>query len=85
MDVETPNVSATTNDERTPLIDRAPRGRATKPAAWVWATVLIACFAGVIFLGVSGNVNLPILEHVPGGVEQSASVAVPLRLGDSAL
>ena len=55
MDVETPNVSATTNDERTPLINRTPRARITKPAAWVWAIVMVTCLAGVIFLGVSGN------------------------------
>ena len=57
MDVETPNVSATTNDERTPLIDRTPRARVTKPAAWVWAIVMLTCLAGVIFLGVSGNLH----------------------------
>ena len=55
MDVETPNVSVTTNDERTPLVDRTPRARVTKPAAWVWAIVMLTCLAGVIFLGVSGN------------------------------
>ena len=57
MDVETPNVSATTNDERTPLINRTPRARITKPAAWVWAIVMVTCLAGVIFLGVSGNLH----------------------------
>jgi hypothetical protein len=55
MDVETPNVSVTTNDERSPLI--TPRARVTKPAAWVWAIVMVTCLAGVIFLGVSGNDN----------------------------
>jgi len=57
MDVETPNVSATTNGERTPLINRTPRARITKPAAWVWAIVMVTCLAGVIFLGVSGNLH----------------------------
>jgi len=55
MDVETPNVSVTTNDLRTPLVDRTPRARVTKPAAWVWAIMMLTCLAGVIFLGVSGN------------------------------
>jgi hypothetical protein len=55
MAVETPNVSVTTNDELTPLVDRTPRARVTKPAAWVWAIVMLTCLAGVIFLGVSGN------------------------------
>ena len=57
MHVETPNVSVTTNDERTPLIDRTPRARVTKPAAWVWAIVMVTCLAGVVFLGVSGNLH----------------------------
>ena len=57
MDVETPNVSVTTNDELTPLVDRTPRARVTKPAAWVWAIVMLTCLVGVIFLGVSGNLH----------------------------
>jgi hypothetical protein len=55
MDVETPNVSVTTNDERTPLI--TPRALVMKPAAWVWAVVMVTCLAGVIFLSVSGNLH----------------------------
>ena len=72
MDVETPNVSATTNDERTPLIDRAPRARVTKPAAWVWAIVMVTCLAGVIFLGVSGNLHQNM--GVSGNLEDAAAV-----------
>ena len=72
MDVETPNVSATTNDERTPLIDRTPRARVTKPAAWVWAIVMVTCLAGVIFLGVSGNLHQNM--GVSGNLEDAAAV-----------
>lgn len=70
MDVETPNVSVTTNDERTSLI--TPRARVTKPAAWVWAVVMVTCLAGVIFLGVSGNLHQNM--GVSGNLEDAAAV-----------
>ena len=70
MDVETPNVSVTTNDERTSLI--TPRARVTKPAAWVWAIVMVTCLAGVIFLGVSGNLHQNM--GVSGNLEDAAAV-----------
>jgi hypothetical protein len=89
MDVETPNVSATTNDERTPLIDRTPRARVTKPAAWVWAVVMVTCLAGVIFLGVSGNLhqNMGVSGNnqdmgVSGNLDDAAAVHAA---GDSSL
>ncbi len=72
MDVETPNVSVTTNDELTPLVDRTPRARVTKPAAWVWAVVMVTCLAGVIFLGVSGNLHQNM--GVSGNLEDAAAV-----------
>ena len=79
MDVETPNVSVTTNDERSPLI--TPRARVTKPAAWVWAIVMVTCLAGVIFLGVSGNLhqNMGVSGNdndmgVSGNLEDAAAV-----------
>ena len=70
MDVETPNVSVTTNDERTPLI--TPRALVMKPAAWVWAVVMVTCLAGVIFLGVSGNLHQNM--GVSGNLEDAAAV-----------
>ena len=72
MHVETPNVSVTTNDERTPLIDRTPRARVTKPAAWVWAIVMLTCLVGVIFLGVSGNLHQDM--GVSGNLQDAAAV-----------
>ena len=79
MDVETPNVSVTTNDERTPLI--TPRALVMKPAAWVWAVVMVTCLAGVIFLGVSGNLhqNMGVSGNdndmgVSGNLEDAAAV-----------
>jgi hypothetical protein len=70
MDVETPNVSVTTNDERTPLI--TPRALVTKPAAWVWAVVMVTCLAGVIFLSVSGNLHQNM--GVSGNLDDAAVV-----------
>jgi hypothetical protein len=70
MDVETPNVSVTTNDERTPLI--TPRALVTKPAAWVWAVVMVTGLAGVIFLSVSGNLHQNM--GVSGNLDDAAVV-----------